>query len=252
MPFIGGVAESFAAGRRTGIITNIATLPNLQVWYDAADSTVFTPAPTNGSTFTQWSDKSAFAHNANSGSASIRPTYQTNVLNGKSVVRMDGVNDQLTINPATWAASLSGFTIYIVAKNSTISGTRTLTSTDQNGLKIYYNGTNWAVSTSGAIGTTTMAGDTTKFHTFGLIFDGTGSTNADKIKFRVDGTQMALSFTGTAATTTNAATSVINIGFYNSSEYFGGDIAEIILLSKSISGSDVAGIEEYLSNKWAI
>ena len=60
MPFYGGAARSFFSGIRPGSITNPNVLPALQVWYDAADPSVFTPNnPTDNSTFTQWGDKSA-------------------------------------------------------------------------------------------------------------------------------------------------------------------------------------------------
>ena len=169
MPFYNGANRSFFSGIRPGAITNINQLPSLQVWYDGSDSTQFNPtSPTNGTAITQWKDKSSFAHNASpSGGANVRPTYQTNVQNGLSIVRFDGVNDNLTINPATWAASLSGFTTFIVAKITNTTGTRTIIGTDQNGQKIYWNGTNFAVSSAGGIGTSTVTADTTKFKIFG-------------------------------------------------------------------------------------
>jgi hypothetical protein len=228
----------------------------LQVWYDATDSTQFNPTnPTNGATITQWKDKSAFAHNASpSGGGTVRPTFQTNVQNGLSVVRFDGVNDNLTINPAPWAASLTGYTAYAVAKMSSTSGTRTLICTDQNGQKISFNGTNWTVSTSGGTGTSTVTGDTTKFHIFGLIYDGSKATNAEKLIFRYNETTQPLTFTGTVGATTNASTNQINIGWYSvtSTEYFAGDIGELIYFSRALTTNEQAGVEDYLSNKWAI
>lgn len=254
MPFLGGANSSFFSGIRPGAITNPNVLPNLQVWYDATDGAVFTPSnPTDNSTFTQWGDKSAFAHNANpSGGATVRPTYQTNEQNGLSVVRFDGVNDNLTINPATWAASLSGFTIYLVAKITNTTGTRTITSSDQNGQKIYWNGSNWAVSTSGGIGVSTVTADTTKFKIFGLIYDGTLTGNANRLKFRYNETEQTLTFTGTVSATTSASTSVLNIGWYNNSEYFAGDVGEVLYFSRAATVSEIGGIESYLSNRWAI
>ena len=254
MPLIAAANPSFFAGTRPGAVTNPNVLPNLQVWYDATDSAQFTPSnPVNGDTFTQWSDKSVFAHNANpNGGASVRPTYRTNVQNGKSVVRFDGVNDNLTINPATWAASLSGCTIYVVAKITNTTGTRTLTSSDQNGQKIYWNGTNWAVAVAGGIGTSTATGDTSNFKIFGLIYDGTQTGNANRLRFRYAENDQTLSFTGTVGTTTNASTSVINLGWYNSSEYFAGDVGEVLYFSRALTVPEIAGVESYLSDKWAI
>lgn len=254
MPITSAAGSSFFVGRKLGIVTNVSALPSLQVWYDAADSTQFNPTnPSDGTGITQWKDKSAFAHNASpSGGASVRPTYRTSVLNSKNIVRFDGVDDNLSISPATWTASLSGFSTFVVAKASTLSGTRTLTSTDLNGLKIFYNGSYWGVSTSGGTGISTVSGDTTQFRIFSMVYDGSKSTNADRLIFRYAKNQQTLSFTGTVGATTNASNSVLNIGFYNNSEYFGGDIAEIIFLSRAVSGSDLSAIEGYLSNKWNI
>lgn len=254
MPFYNGARASFFSGVRPGAITNPNVLPNLQVWYDATDATQFTPSnPTDNSTFTQWSDKSAFAHNANpSGGATVRPTYQTNEQNGYAVVRFDGTNDNLTINPATWAANLSGYTIYAVAKLTNTTGTRTLISSDQNGQKIYWNGTHWAVAQGGAVGTSTATADTTKFFIFGLIFDGSQTGNANRLRLRLGETETALTFTGTVPATTSASTSVLNVGWYNNSEYFAGDVGELIYFSRTLNTSEIGGVESYLSNKWAV
>lgn len=254
MPFISGGGSTFFAGGRTGAITNPNILPNLQTWYDASDLTQLKPTnPTDGTGITQWTDKSVAAHNASpSGGASTRPTYKTNIQNGLSVLRFNGTSSDLTINPATWAAGLSGFTTYIVAKASSLSGTRTLASSDQNGLKIFYDGSYWGVQTSGGTGTSAQVGDTSTFYMFGIIFDGTQTGNANRLKFRYDGSEQTLSFAGTVGTTTNAGTSVLNIGFYNNSEYFSGDIGEVIFLSRTLTGSEIGGIESYLSSKWAI
>lgn len=253
MPFLGGANSTFFSGQRKGSIVNPNVLPSLQIWYDAADSSVFTPSnPTDGSTITQWSDKSAFAHNANpSGGSTVRPTYKTNIQNGKSILRFDGTDDNLTINPASWAASLSGFTIYAVAKASSLSGTRSLIASDQ-GIKLFYDGSAWAIKDGGGTGTSPVAGDSTNFHVFGFIFDGSKPTNDERAIFRYDGSAKSLTFTGTVSSSTSSLTNAIDIGFYNSSEYFSGDVAEIIILSKALSGSDVASLEDYLSSKWAL
>lgn len=256
MPFYNGARASFFSGVRPGAITNINTLPNLQVWYDGSDITQFNPTnPSSGTGITQWKDKSAFAHNASpSGGSSVRPTYQTNVQNGLSVVRFDGSNDNLTINPATWAASLSGFTTFVVAKITNTTGTRTIIGTDQNGQKIYWNGTNFAVSVAGGIGTSTATADTTKFKIFGLIYNGTLTGNASRLVFRYGETNQTLTFTGTVGATSNASTSQIDLGWYSTgnSEYFAGDIAEVIYFSRTLNSGEIAGVEDYLSNKWAI
>lgn len=256
MPFYGGANSSFFSGIRPGAVTNPNVLPNLQVWYDGSDIAQFNPTnPSNGTAITQWKDKSTFAHNASpSGGATVRPTYRTSVQNGLSVVRFDGVNDNLTVNPASWAASLSGFTSFVVAKITNTTGTRTIIGTDQNGQKISWNGTNFAVSSAGGTGTSTVTADTSNFKIFALIYDGTQTGNAARLVFRYNETNQALTFTGTVGSTTNASTNQIDLGWYStgSSEYFAGDIGEVIYFSRTLNSGEIGGVESYLSNKWAI
>ena len=82
--------------------------------------------------------------------------------------------------------SLPGFTMMVVAKASSLAAASDLTSSDVGGFRIFHNATNWGVSTSGGTGTSTTTGDTTKFHMYGLVFDGSKSTNDTRLQFRYD------------------------------------------------------------------
>lgn len=75
-----------------------AELPNLALWLDAADSSTIT---LNGSTVSQWSDKSGNARHAVQATAANQPTYVTKGLNGRSIVSFDGSNDALSTNAYT-------------------------------------------------------------------------------------------------------------------------------------------------------
>ena len=74
-----------------------AELPNLALWLDAADSSTIT---LNGSTVSQWNDKSGNARHASQPTAANQPTYTANGLNGKPVVTFDGSNDFMTFQTA--------------------------------------------------------------------------------------------------------------------------------------------------------
>ena len=67
---------------------------DLALWLDADDASTVT---LNGSTVSQWDDKSGNGRNASQGSAALQPIYTTNGLNGKPVLSFDGSDDQLTI-----------------------------------------------------------------------------------------------------------------------------------------------------------
>lgn len=67
---------------------------DLALWLDAEDTSSIT---LNGSTVSQWDDKSGNNRHAVQGSAALQPIYTTNGLNGKPVLSFDGSDDQLNI-----------------------------------------------------------------------------------------------------------------------------------------------------------
>jgi len=86
---------------------------DLALWLDAADASTVT---LNGSTVSQWDDKSGNGRNASQATASLQPTYTTNGLNGKPVLSFDGSDDELTIT----SSFALGETAAMVAQRSTI------------------------------------------------------------------------------------------------------------------------------------
>ena len=80
--FISTFNGSFLSGQRPGAVGSVAALPNLNIWYDGADSTVFQPNASDGTLMSQWNDKSTAgtAHNAAAqGGNSGNPTIKTNI-----------------------------------------------------------------------------------------------------------------------------------------------------------------------------
>jgi hypothetical protein len=226
------------------------TLTNLQIWYDGADTSTYVPSATDEGQITQWTDKSNFAHNANPDGGNAKPSYENTVLQGGyGYLEFDG-NDSLTVNPFTQLASQAGFTVFIVAKQNTVIGDQDFTVTDQGDLLIDGGTGFFTVGMAGATGITTTATDT-DWHQHTLIYDGTGATNADKLVYRLDKTGLTLSFTGTVAATTDASNNEFFIG-NNSAGTSGlnGYVAEVILFNKTLSATEYANVENYLSNKW--
>ena len=223
----------------------------LQVWFDGADGGQFTPTVSDGDTFTQWSDKSNFAHNANpTGGATTRPTYRTAVQNGKSIVRFDGTNDCLSVNPIAWAQSLSGMSMIIVSKFSNTSGTQTLTTSDQDDMGMFID-TNFKVTMAGVSADSSATADSS-FHIHTLVFDGSQSGNAARLVYRIDGSAKTLTFTGTVGATTSASNGTIFIGCDDSAEFMNGDVGEVLMFNKALSGAEISGLESYLTTKWGL
>jgi hypothetical protein len=86
---------------------------DLALWLDAEDTSTIT---LNGSTVSQWDDKSGNGRNASQGSAALQPIYTTNGLNGKPVLSFDGADDELTIT----SSFALGETAAMVAQRSSI------------------------------------------------------------------------------------------------------------------------------------
>lgn len=228
------------------------TLIDLQVWYDGADLTTYVPSANDEGQITQWTDKSNFAHNANPDGGAAKPTYENTVLqNGYGYLEFDG-GDSLTVNPFTQLASAAGYTVFIVARQLNTTGLQVLTATDQADLSIVGGTGVYSVAMAGATAVTTKATDT-NWHVHSLIYDGTGATNADKLKYRVDKTAEALVFTGTVATTTNASSNEFFIGNdVSGTNGLTGYVAEVILFNKTLSATEYANVENYLSTKWDV
>jgi hypothetical protein len=230
-----------------------ATLLELESWYDASDGSSFTPgSPADGATFTQWSDKSAFAHNANPhGGATTRPTVQTNELNGYPVVRFDGVNDGLTINPYTGLVNAAAITVFAVAKLTATAGSPKLFGQAQS-FDMFYAGGSWEFNVNGVDVVSTGANDAA-WHIHTVAFDGSQASNATRFRYRRDKTANTLIFSS-AVPTQIGSTSQLDIGFYDLGEtqFMQGDLAEFLVFTKALTDVEIANVENYLSNKWGL
>lgn len=81
-------------------------LSGLQLWFDAATIS----GVADGGTITTWPDRGPANHDA---TASGTPTWHENVVNGKPVVRLDGVTDYLTISDFSYdRTALTVFAVY--------------------------------------------------------------------------------------------------------------------------------------------
>ena len=119
------------------------------------------------------------------------------------------------------------------------------------------NGTQYIGGFAGAtytIDSTTV--DTNPHHVI-VKFDGSGSGNAGRLNVRLDGADVALTYTGTVNTTTSAVAKYFYGGATgtsstNQTNFWIGDIAELLIWTRALSTVEVLAVEDYLTNKWAI
>jgi hypothetical protein len=241
----------------TSVVTNPNQLPSISLWYNATDGSAaqFGTQLTDGAVVTQWIDLTGAGHTANkSGGSSVKPSWQAAEQNGKGVVQFTAAEtDSLDINPIAWAQNLSGATVYVVARALTLDATvRTITTTNTGGYNISWGGTYWRVGAAGGTGqATSLSGDTSNYHIFGNIFDGTQTGNANRLKFRYDGVQQTLNFGATTVgTATNPAAAYMYFGTDNTT-YFNGFIGTIMIWTRALNTAECLQVESYLKTVWA-
>ena len=223
---------------------------NVELWLDANDSSTIT---LNGSTVSQWDDKSGNNYHISQATASNQPAYVTSVLNSKNIVRFDGVNDIMSNASAQPVAGSASRTIfYVFSCNSTFNGSNYEYGL-YFGLASPVNGGVIAISQELAVRVSNgyrvfnQSNDDGSHAVISAVQDGTNVSNYSMWK-----NGSALSATTTRSRALNIGPG-IHLGAHPViANWFDGDIAEVIVYSSALSTSDRESVESYLSNKWGI
>ena len=256
--------RAFRAGQRPQTISSASQLPNLEVWYDAsvsAASTFNSGVITSGTEVTSWHNGGGLSSHDWNSTGGKRPEWINNVQNGKGVVRFNASTDDadtdeiLSINPIAYLQSLAACTMVIVFRTlSTSAGRRILTSSNTSGFQWGQNGTQWVGTFAGGAYTVDNVTADTNFHHIITTFDGSKTGNSNRVKNRFDGSEATLTF----STNVNATTSPTASSFYGgvdaagNTNYWNGDLGELMIFTRALNSSEVLAIESYISSKWAI
>lgn len=243
------------------------------LWLDAADSTtLFTTdtgstLATNNSAVGRWVDKSGGNWNATQATAGSRPTFTTNALNGKSVVKFNGTNTQHFVH--SLSVSPAPHTVYAVARRTTGGST-----TYQNIIAAIAPSSTFGVALSakveggGGIGSVVGAAAAnwgtfinTTLHwthagssildTWSVIGIVTPSAASGTETFSTNGSLTTVSYASRYGGDTNNRRAIGGDPAFNSG-WLWGDIGEIIVLSSAASTDTRQRIEGYLAHKWGL
>jgi len=223
---------------------------NVELWLDANDSSTIT---LNGSTVSQWDDKSGNNYHISQATASNQPAYVTSVLNSKNIVRFDGVNDIMSNASAQPVAGSASRTIfYVFSCNTTFTGWQYeyglyfgLASPVDGGVIAISQ--ELAVRVSNGYRIFNQSNDDGSHAIISAVQDGTNVSNYSMWK-----NGSALSATTTRSRALNIGPG-IHLGAHPViANWFDGDIAEVIVYSSALSTSDRESVESYLSDKWGI
>ena len=239
--------------------TSPSALPSLQVWYYANDGKQFNKSATpiaNNTAVTSWQNAGGLTSHDWNSTGGRRPTFVTPAKNGLGAVRFSpSATSELTINPIAYMQSLAAVTMAIVFKSSnTGAGTRIVSTTDTNGFRWGQSGTQYIGGFAGATFTVDTTTTDTNFHHVLITFDGSQTGNANRLKVRLDAIDQTLTFSGTVGTITSASASTFYGGLDSTgnSNYWDGDIAELMFWTRALNSGEISTVENYLTTKWAI
>jgi hypothetical protein len=212
----------------------------------------------NGSGVSQWIDQSGNNRNATQSVGSNQPTLVNGVINGRPVVRFDGVSDFLTFNlPVNGSSAMS---LFLVAANTQ----------NQNGgesgaerAALFWNEragwgtlflTPFQASVNCRFGTTQVENRNDYLRTAPI---GSAFTVSSAIK---NGTTDSLYVNGTQVVnasgklpTIAACQDVANVGRgYNNNTFFAGDIAEILIYNRALTTAERQQAEQVLDGKYGL
>ncbi len=214
------------------------TVAGLAVWFEADAGVLI-----DGSGFvTNWLDQSGNGRNATQTTTGLKPTCVASALNGKPVIRFDGVNDKL-VTANLSSAFPAAATLFVVA-----------TISNDTQYDIYYTGSAsdsyWRHSGGGAY--------MEPFH--GPRIEGIFTMpTSGTIMFTVK------SSSGSWAMRTNGASAggVVSSGSYSSGGIhtiadgssggpLQGDIAEVLIYSRILNSSEESAVGVYLAGKYGL
>lgn len=222
-------------------------ISGLKIWLKA-DSLVLS----NNDPVTTWADSSGNSNDVTQGSAGAKPTYKTNIHNGKPSLSFDGGDSLANASLSATVSLNTGCTIFVVFSHtigsslgswkyiqridSSVSGYLILCSPNGNAggedeAWVDVNGTTAARFTGLNDGVA---------HILGIKYSGTVATPY------IDGTAGS-----TVSGTISNAANRLYIGSNNAgSENFNGYISEYIAYNSQLSDADRQSVEGYLRSKY--
>ena len=206
----------------------------------------------SGTKVTQWSDLSggANANDAFQSTNTKRPTLAAGAINGYPAVNFNGTSQYLNLSNGL-SELTSGFACFAVMKpsNATIatlfttgnSGPSDLVSLQTNNTQAQFNA--WNSTSSSSLATGTGALSLNKFQALDVVHNGAGSAS-----IVVNNVSVA---SGTVQNLLNTSRTQNYIGTDNTiTNWWKGQLAELLVYSRTVATSERAAIEAYLSSRY--
>lgn len=207
------------------------TIADLEVWLDAGSLALSDNDPVS-----TWADRSGNGNDATQGTGANQPTYKTNILNGRPIVRFDATNDGMS----TALTLVNPFSLICVTKWDGSAGTRRVIAGSNNWLMGPYSSNwNWF---SGAAFAKTFPANSTDF-----VIHGVRQNASDGVHFLVTvGADDILTATAVATPGTPGSVRFGTSGA--GGEVAGADVAQVVAYSREISDGELGSLIAYFNS----
>jgi hypothetical protein len=227
---------------------NPRNVGGLVLWLDATDPAANGVQPANNAAIASWVDKSTAANTVSQGTGANQPTYKTNIINSKPVVRFNGSTTSLVKTTVTSLGSTATvFVVGTINDNGFSAGTfleYSNAGTVNTGCLVLYESAllKWRVVVA------TVIADATYSTSLPYSAVTTAYNNGSNSFLLVNGTQQATAVTGNMDATSRLTLGSLVSGI--AGYFLNGDIAEVIVYNSSISSAERTLVSRYLGNKW--
>lgn len=234
------------------------------LWIDFSDASTVTTVSGN---ISQVNDKSGNGLNYTQGTVANRPGYPSAVQNGLNVARFDGGNDRLSLGSSDLGRNLSGATIYVVRRPDVVNNgganqglfAVTTPTSSLNRLYVYLAATTGALAHGGrtddsdgfAAAFSSTAASTSLFEVQVGVFD---YANTDLFTYLNKSLLTSNTSYQSATATSNTASNNSQIGATanGGTQFFDGDIGEILVFHAKHNDSIKQNVTDYLMVKWGL
>lgn len=216
-------------------------LAGLNAWYKADSLSL-----SDGATVATWTDSGSNGYNATQATEDYKPTFETNELGGKPVVRFSGTDKRLNIagNPLL-ASAIAGFTVICLQYERVLDhATFSLVGDSQEFLGYAQASTYYWTFRGGGGGCGTFSPNGNPTNTWKLVSVKSASSTAAA---RVWGAAQSISGYSHGGSGNSSGLGSPDSGGGNDV-----DIAELLVFTGALSNSDIEKVEGYLAHKYSL
>lgn len=215
-----------------------ASIASNNGWYDGSDfNSMVLDA---GGEVEVWTNKSSGGSNLTA-SGSLRPRFVGTVTNGRGIVRFNGANMLEATSGDLLNLPTGDFTIMYVAKKNDANPLEYLINwQESNTISVYIGYENDEILTGSSLTNSDTTDD--QFEVVTIVREGVNQS------IQVDANTPTTDTNGSVA----VAADTVQVGAFNSTAFFNGDVGEIAIFTEAISIEDELLMRGYFLDKWNI